>query len=174
MRPGPHFAFRIDPVNVSFHIAPGQDCFSVLLVDKGESRHQGCPIQRILQQTEVQTVLCGHELSLTQSLLVHGQRTLLFCSIKLPRVIIAEMTLLNNPEVYPSLLSFLSSEVGNLSTKTCFASLSVASSCRQGLGRGSRSSGLFVPLGLEEHRFYLCFILFFFIFHLKAIQQFVS
>lgn len=72
MRPGPHFALRTDPVNasgsVSFHIAPGQDCFSILLVDKGESRHQGCPcvpIWRMPKQTEVQTVSCGHELSHT-------------------------------------------------------------------------------------------------------------
>lgn len=182
-RPGPHFAFRTDPINasgcVSFHTASGQGCFSILLADKKVwVQPSRVPLASPSGgwSSRLRSRVCYVSMSWAiQSLLIRGQRTLLFCSIKWLRVIIAEITLLNNTEVCLFLLSFLSSEVGNLSTKTCCASLSALSVTGRAWGLGPEGLVcLFVPLGLEEHRFYLCCILFFFIFHLKAIQQFVS
>lgn len=120
------------------------------------------PIWRMLQQTEVQSVLCGHELSHTQALLVCGQRTLFLCSIKLPRVIIADITWLNNPEVCLFLLSFPSSEVGNLSTKPCCASLSAVSATGRAWGLGPEGLVCLFPW-VSRNADFIYFVMFYFI-----------
>uniref|UniRef100_A0A8C4UJM0 Uncharacterized protein n=1 Tax=Falco tinnunculus TaxID=100819 RepID=A0A8C4UJM0_FALTI len=145
MRPGPHFAFGPDPVNAS-----GSVCFL--------SHHTRSGLVQQVAGHSFRLVDQGGGQPSRMSQKTHGQRTLLFWVIKSPRVITAEITSLNNAEVWLLLLPFLSSEAGKprsssqllllggpcgraaptSSRKTCWTSLGTW----QGAGLGSRSKTL--------------------------------
>lgn len=95
------------------------------------------------------------------------------CSIRLPRVIIPEITLLNNPEICLFLFSLLSSEVAP-SPKPCCVPLGAVSVTGRAWGWVQKVWFVCSPGSRGIQILFMLYFILFYFFHVKAIQQFIS